>query len=918
MQHRPLKQLCGLVAGAAVILMLVACDGKTGSAGANGTNGTNGTNGSNGTNGTNAVLTVNAAQLTSDQWAKLTLKGTVNSVTMGGAPIVTFTITDGVGTPVSGLAVKNASGIYPNFGFSIAKLIPANAASGSPSRWVNYVVTETPAAGQTAVPHFAEHENDGTLKDNLDGTYTYTFALDITKVKGYVDAATVYDATHLKADLDDLTYEPTLTHRLIITAGGKQPGTTIQMLDSANLSYDFIPSTGKAVTATDAQRVIADQAACNSCHTKLAFHANYFPPIHDVLLCVVCHTEQHKYGATESLPATGNVLVPGAYGIYTARLQDRALPNFPNMIHKIHTGELLTYQGYNQFGTQYNEVTYPQDLRNCTKCHSASATAQGGNWTSVPSRLACGACHDAIIWATGANHAAGAQTSDQNCASCHGASQMQVIHTPVVAPNPNNAWLVATGGNNNTNASYVAAYTGILPAGAHRVTWDFQSVSLNASRQPVFVFRFLEDGLRKDFKTFVSTASTPEFWDNYAGGPSVYLTFSVPQDGIATPADWNASVSTYVKNIWRGDGKDQYGNALAATAAGTLSGPDASGYYTLTMTGVVIPATATNLTGGIGYTYGLSSTQPLTQTDVAGYAYTPLQVTFNTTTSKYVQVTGTGQGGVTVPAPTVTKLVSGSTARRAIVSNQKCNDCHAALGVFTEKVYHAGQRNDAPTCTFCHNANRVNNGWGVNIKDAVHALHSADKRANKYSWEAAAGDKYWEITYPAILNNCEACHVPGSYNFSNSANAAALPNLLWTTVATGTTKKVGDAVSATNPALITYVGVVTDTIDFTNPVNVAISPFITPGAAYGSGFATDFKTTPTVPGVNYTDAAATTLVTSPITGACSACHDAAAEIAHFRGNGGAFYEPRATALLKVEQCMVCHGSGRTADIKAVH
>ncbi|WP_243322852.1 OmcA/MtrC family decaheme c-type cytochrome [Geothrix sp. SG200] len=887
MQHRPLKHLCGAIAATTLLLALIACDGKTGPAGANGANGingTNGTNGTNGSNGTNAVITVNAAQLTSDQWAKLSLKGSINSVTMGGAPVVTFTITDGTGTPVSGLAVKNASGNYPNFGFSIAKLIPAAAATGTPSRWVNYVVTETPAAGQTAVPHFAEHENDGTLKDNLDGTYTYTFALDITKVKGYVDAATVYDATHLKADLDDLTYDPTLTHRLIITAGGNQPGTTIQTLDSANLAYDFIPSTGKAVTATDPQRVIADQAACNSCHTKLSFHANYFPPIHDVLLCVVCHTEQHKYGATESLPATGNVLVPGAYGIFTARLQDRALPNFPNMIHKIHTGELLTYQGYNQFGTQYNEVTYPQDLRNCTKCHSASAAPQGGNWATTPSRLACGACHDAIIWATGANHAGGAQMNDQNCAGCHGASQMQVIHTPLVAPNSN--W----GPGTHTNGSYVADYKDILPAGAHQITYDLKNVTLNSSAQPVFTFRFLKDGAPVAFNTYAAGVTT-ELMDGYVGSPSLYLAYGLPQDGITAPADWNATTSAYLKNIWNGT---QATNTSGSSSAGTLTGPDADGYYTATLTGVMIPANATQITGGIGYVYSYG-TQPLTQIDLpdAIFAYDPV----------------TTKGGLSVPAPNVTKLVSGTLpagfavqkARRSIVSNQKCNDCHAYLGVFTEKVYHAGERNDAPTCTFCHNVNRVNSGWGVNIKDAVHAIHAADKRANKFSWEVSAGDYYWEVTYPAILNNCEACHVAGSYDFSNSTNAAALPNLLWTTVATGTT-----------PATINYVkGDGTDVLPGTY-----YSPFVTAATTYGSGYAFNVNAGNT--GANYTNAASTTLVSSPITAACSSCHDSAAEIAHFRGNGGAFYEPRATALLKVEQCMVCHGPGRTADIKAVH
>jgi hypothetical protein len=37
-----------------------------------------------------------------------------------------------------------------------------------------------------------------------------------------------------------------------------------------------------------------------------------------------------------------------------------------------------------------------------------------------------------------------------------------------------------------------------------------------------------------------------------------------------------------------------------------------------------------------------------------------------------------------------------------------------------------------------------------------------------------------------------------------------------------------------------------------------------------------------------------------------------------QGNGGAVYEQRSTALAKVEQCLICHGTGKTADIKAVH
>ena len=39
---------------------------------------------------------------------------------------------------------------------------------------------------------------------------------------------------------------------------------------------------------------------------------------------------------------------------------------------------------------------------------------------------------------------------------------------------------------------------------------------------------------------------------------------------------------------------------------------------------------------------------------------------------------------------------------------------------------------------------------------------------------------------------------------------------------------------------------------------------------------------------------------------------------HMTVNGGSFYEARSTATPKVEQCFICHASGRTAGITEVH
>ncbi len=65
----------------------------------------------------------------------------------------------------------------------------------------------------------------------------------------------------------------------------------------------------------------------------------------------------------------------------------------------------------------------------------------------------------------------------------------------------------------------------------------------------------------------------------------------------------------------------------------------------------------------------------------------------------------------------------------------------------------------------------------------------------------------------------------------------------------------------------------------------------------------------------------TTLVKSPITAACSACHDGPNDIDHFQAMGGSFYAPRGTVLgagATTEQCLLCHGPGRIADIAVVH
>jgi len=355
----------------------------------------------------------------------------------------------------------------------------------------------------------------------------------------------------------------------------------------------------------------------------------------------------------------------------------------------------------------------------------------------------------------------------------------------------------------------------------------------------------------------------------------VYFAFAVPQDGNLTPTDFNASVSGYIRSIWNG--------TAAGSGAGTLTGPDANGYYTIRLTGVQIPASATMLTGGVGYTYSLASTPPLVQTNLGDYPWTP-----------NVPADGKAQGGLSVPAPNVWKVATGYTGRRSIVDTAKCNACHGALGV--TPTFHAGQRNDGPTCSFCHNPNKTSAGWAAGSKYFIHAIHGGRQRTVPFTWHAATiGSGYDEVEFPGTLNTCTTCHVANTFDFTNATNLAALPNQELSTVATGK-----------------Y-----DSNPLNNSTYYTISPYVIADGVtdYGVGFSYNAATNVT------TQAAGTTLVLSQITGACAACHDSSPAIDHMKANGGQFYSPRSTVLAPnapQEQCLICHGPGRVAAIGVVH
>jgi OmcA/MtrC family decaheme c-type cytochrome len=240
-------------------------------------------------------------------------------------------------------------------------------------------------------------------------------------------------------------------------------------------------------------------------------------------------------------------------------------------------------------------------------------------------------------------------------------------------------------------------------------------------------------------------------------------------------------------------------------------------------------------------------------------------------------------GGLVVIAANVNKVATGYTARRPIVDDAKCNNCHQELGTFTEDAFHAGQRNDGTSCSWCHNPNRTSSGWSADSTSFVHSIHAGAKMTNKYTWHAvSATDGFWDVTYPGILKDCTTCHLPGTYDLSAATSVSANGKRLYRTVMTGTS----------------------------TAATFSTSPYVaqTAGTVYGVGYSTS--------GSTVTENAATTLVISPITTVCFACHDDATTVkpkigetavAHMKRQGASIYEPRSTALGKVELCATaCH------------
>jgi OmcA/MtrC family decaheme c-type cytochrome len=183
------------------------------------------------------------------------INAVIDSVRIASPPVVEFSLDDGNGNSVRNLPADA-------LGFQIAKLVPGT--DGNASYWQSYInEIEEPGVGpgtESQVRATTEDGAAGTFVDNDDGSYTYTFALDVTTV----------------TDPVEVSYDSGLTHRVTFEIRGFAP--------VHNPIYDFRPS--DQATSGLFTREIAATATCNACHENLSLHGGARFEMRE---CVVCH-----------------------------------------------------------------------------------------------------------------------------------------------------------------------------------------------------------------------------------------------------------------------------------------------------------------------------------------------------------------------------------------------------------------------------------------------------------------------------------------------------------------------------------------------------------------------------------------------------------------------------------------------------
>ena len=598
-------------------------------------------------------------------------------------PQVTFKVIDATGNPLA-LSDLDASGTGTvRFTIAWLKRDPATDLL----QWLNYVVNNV--TGRTYLLDGVETQPvlPSATQAGMDpvGTYTpggqpgvFVYSFFTTLPEGYVQSA---------------------THRV----GAQVTRAVRRWVD--NDTFDLVPAGGPVVE----KKELAVTASCNQCHDPLAIHGG---TRREVDYCVTCHTAQ----TTD--PETGRLV------------------DFKVLVHKIHRGaELPSVEegtpfrivGFGQSVHDYSLVEFPQDIRNCGKCHGEAFPQ--ALW---PSAAACTACHEHANPNTGENHRVGA-FSDAECSLCHEPAGREF------------------------GISLTGAHT--LPHLASEVS-DI-NVEIVAVRDAVDGDEFVDPGhAARVIFNVKDEAGNPV-------APSALAFFRFTLAGPTT--DYNIQ-------DYDGDGtKHPLSEKFLQVDARTLSTPVGDGNYTVTFA-LPLPrdASGTYAVGVEGYK--CTTIRKLDQ-ERGGLNCTTGNTLFNevrhapVNVVKYVPVTDP------VPVP-----------RRQVVANDNCAACHGAFS--TNFGIHGGIRNNPQEyCPLCHNAahdslqrqpappaGQTATTFPVHFKVVIHKVHTGSNLTNPYLIFSPSGasTNVQDFHFPGDTANCQKCHLEGTNHLRPNLGPATI------------------------------------------------------------------------------------------------------------------------------------------------
>ncbi len=653
---------------------------------------------------------------------------TVNSVNFGvpgvdNVPVsVTFTFaaTDKAGTNITSLIDLTTQGTGTSAGtlaylrFTLAKMVPG--LNGDANEW-SVFLHKPGTSGSTP---YTENRVTGVTGGGAivgvpaTGIYTYTFPDNSVRVSdGYVDNVVVrmiVEARSLPLNLfvsdpsDLLYYNPTARRPVdadeldvFIQPGGGN-GTPLVLGDGLPRKNDV------------------STAACNACHDPLAIHGG---SRRDYKYCATCHNAKLETAFDNS--------------------------NLVNLVHKIHNHQTPGAQNLGDLG-DFSEVTYPQDIRNCTRCHQGTeADNTYANWMNKPTKTACGSCHINVNFTTGAGHIGGAQPTNARCglSSCHPPASIPGYHA-TENTTPNNRFVAGT----LVNLAYEIFSVTVDNTNTATIRFSIKTVPDN-------VLLNLGDNVITRPAIF-SAASQPAFLFAYA----------LPQDNITLPVDYN--------NRGRAAGQPESLNivGLAITAKDNTS-------YTVrranafpagaTMRAVTLQAYFTQTNGADTNGDGV-----LRQRRPSHLRRSQIVTGDTSAASRSRAVTPT-----TISLPDADRL--SGVPRDLRGARREPRQQRAGLRAVPQpqplhqRPHDHGSRINPVIVTFFNtDADRLTVGTNPltypevsnNFKELIHGLHGAES-GPPTSWTSAtawtASSTSDEMTFPGDLTHCGKCHLTNAY-----------------------------------------------------------------------------------------------------------------------------------------------------------